>query len=187
MSIFSRSPTPMLLLDDRRTVVECNPALLSWVECDAERLVGQRYDSYLEPAEWASIDAEWRDLLRAGSTTAARTFVTPAGVHVRVRYAAELIPRRRVLWMALGVAAQAPARGLPGNADPSPRELEVIAQLAGGHCTREIADKLCVAPRTVDTHVRNAMRKVGARSRAQLVAKALSRGLLNAGDPLRSA
>jgi DNA-binding CsgD family transcriptional regulator len=41
----------------------------------------------------------------------------------------------------------------------------------------EIADELHIAPDTVHTHLRNAMTKLGARSRAQLVAKALGDGI----------
>ena len=42
----------------------------------------------------------------------------------------------------------------------------------------EIADELRITHDTVRTHVRNAMVKQGARSRAHLVAKALGTGVL---------
>ena len=42
----------------------------------------------------------------------------------------------------------------------------------------EIAGELQISHETVRTHVRNAMEKVGARSRAHLVAKALGDGLI---------
>ena len=45
-----------------------------------------------------------------------------------------------------------------------------------GDSGREIAQKLHIAHDTVRTQVRNAMGKVGARSRAQLVAKVLGNG-----------
>ena len=48
-----------------------------------------------------------------------------------------------------------------------------------GHVTREICDELHIAPDTVRAHVRNAMAKTGARTRAQLIAIALSDGLLD--------
>jgi DNA-binding CsgD family transcriptional regulator len=44
----------------------------------------------------------------------------------------------------------------------------------------EIADELQIAHDTVRTHVRNAMGKAGARSRAHLVAKAIGEGLVTA-------
>jgi DNA-binding CsgD family transcriptional regulator len=52
----------------------------------------------------------------------------------------------------------------------------VVTLIALGHDTSQIADGLLVSPETVRTHVRNAMSKLGARTRAQLVAIALSTG-----------
>ena len=46
------------------------------------------------------------------------------------------------------------------------------------HTGPEIADELDICRDTVRTHVRNAMTKLGARSRAHLVAKALGDGLV---------
>ena len=48
--------------------------------------------------------------------------------------------------------------------------------VAAGETGPEIAEQLQISHATVRTHVRNAMSKVGARSRAHLVAKALGNG-----------
>ena len=48
--------------------------------------------------------------------------------------------------------------------------------MALGRTSPEIADELQISHNTVRTHLRNAMKRVGARSRAQLVAKALGEG-----------
>ena len=50
--------------------------------------------------------------------------------------------------------------------------------IAMGETGPEIAEHLHLSHDTVRTHVRNAMAKLGARSRAHLVAKALSEGLI---------
>jgi DNA-binding NarL/FixJ family response regulator len=52
-----------------------------------------------------------------------------------------------------------------------------VVQLVA-HTGPEIADELDICRDTVRTHVRNAMTKLGARSRAHLVAKALGDGLV---------
>jgi DNA-binding NarL/FixJ family response regulator len=56
------------------------------------------------------------------------------------------------------------------------REREVVTFIALGYDTREIAATLFVSPETVKSHVRKAMSKLGARTRAQLVAVALAGG-----------
>ncbi|MEU9100906.1 response regulator transcription factor [Streptomyces sp. NPDC048361] len=58
------------------------------------------------------------------------------------------------------------------------REREVLVQVAGGHSNDEIAERLCVSPLTVKTHVNRAMAKLSARDRAQLVVIAYESGLV---------
>jgi len=57
----------------------------------------------------------------------------------------------------------------------SNREREVLALLAGGASGAGIAQQLVLSPETVRTHIRNAMAKLGASSRAQAVALAVQR------------
>ena len=56
----------------------------------------------------------------------------------------------------------------------SGKERLVLAELARGNSTEEIGVVLSVSPHTVRTHVKNLMRKLGARTRAHAVAIALS-------------
>jgi two-component system response regulator NreC len=62
----------------------------------------------------------------------------------------------------------------------SPREVEVLRLIALGHTSVEIARKLHLSPRTVETHRANIHRKLGVATRAELVRYALRRGLLGA-------
>jgi DNA-binding NarL/FixJ family response regulator len=65
---------------------------------------------------------------------------------------------------------------LGGNADArrvtllSPREREVLLLLADGYQGPEIADRLFLSLETVRTHIRNAVTKLGARTRVQAAA-----------------
>jgi DNA-binding CsgD family transcriptional regulator len=52
----------------------------------------------------------------------------------------------------------------------SKRESEVLALLSEGLSGQGVADRLFLSPETVRTHVRNAMTKLGARTRVQAVA-----------------
>ncbi len=56
----------------------------------------------------------------------------------------------------------------------SAREYEIVRHVALGHTGPEIAEELGIAHDTVRSHVRNAMDKIGARSRAHLVAKVMA-------------
>ena len=62
----------------------------------------------------------------------------------------------------------------------TPREVEVLRLIALGHTNVEIARKLHLSPRTVETHRANIHRKLGLATRAELVRYALRRGLLGA-------
>jgi len=90
--------------------------------------------------------------------------------------------RRLVLLVALSTSRSGGhfRRAMPSEPEPgqlTEREREIARLVAGGQTGPEIADKLHIAPETVHTNVRNAMTKLGARSRAQLVAKALGDGI----------
>ena len=60
------------------------------------------------------------------------------------------------------------------------REHEVVQLVALGYTGAEIAERLTLSPETVRTHVRHAMAKVGAHTRAQLVAIAVAQRLIDA-------
>ncbi len=58
----------------------------------------------------------------------------------------------------------------------SPREREILGLLSQGLSGEEAAQQLFLSSETVRTHVRNAMQKLGAATRAHAVALALQRG-----------
>ena len=68
----------------------------------------------------------------------------------------------------------------PGDA-LSDREEEVLRLIARGHTNREIAARLDVSVKTVETHKARAMEKLGLDSRAAIVAYAIRWGWLSGG------
>lgn len=60
----------------------------------------------------------------------------------------------------------------PVKSPLTPREWEVVDLLYEGRTTDEIADSLVLSTETVRSHIKNLMRKLGARSRQDAVAKA---------------
>jgi two-component system response regulator NreC len=60
----------------------------------------------------------------------------------------------------------------------TPRELEILTLLAYGHTNGEIAVKLRISERTVETHRTNILTKMEFKSRAELVRFAIDNGML---------
>jgi DNA-binding NarL/FixJ family response regulator len=61
----------------------------------------------------------------------------------------------------------------------SERESEVVRLVARGYSNKEIAGKLDVSVKTVETYRYRAVEKLGLRSRADLVRYAIERGWLD--------
>ena len=60
----------------------------------------------------------------------------------------------------------------------TPREQQVATLLAYGYTNGEVAERLGISIRTAEMHRANAMRKLEARTRAEVVRWALDLGLL---------
>jgi len=58
------------------------------------------------------------------------------------------------------------------------REVEVLKSIAQGYTNAEIAERLVISVKTVETHKAHIMEKLGRRSRVELVRYALEKGLL---------
>lgn len=87
---------------------------------------------------------------------------------------------------SLAGALQSPTAAGP-EADPlarlTERELEVLRLVATGRSNKEMAAKLGISRRTVETHRENLMRKLDIHSIAGLTRLALEQGLLDDGNP----
>lgn len=66
--------------------------------------------------------------------------------------------------------------GFPGVALLTPREREVLTQIAGGASNKEAGRRLGISPRTVEVHRARIMEKIGARNAADLVRIVLGGG-----------
>jgi DNA-binding NarL/FixJ family response regulator len=63
----------------------------------------------------------------------------------------------------------------------SEREQEVLRLVALGYTSAEIAEKLTLSAKTVETYRARGMEKLGLRNRAALVRFVLNKGLISAG------
>lgn len=65
----------------------------------------------------------------------------------------------------------------------SPREQEILCLIAWGHTNREIAERLVISQKTVESHKARLMDKIGLRTRAELVRHAKEAGLMDSPPP----
>jgi PAS domain S-box-containing protein len=182
-SAFKQSKNPMALVDGERRHVDANPAYL--------RLLGRARDEVIGRHVWDFVvggplftHAQWEAALAAHRFHGEAELLTGDGSHIAVQWAGATevaTGRRLVLFVALSTSRWGGSfrRSIEVDRRPgdlSPRELEIVRMIAHGDSGPEIAAELHIAHDTVRTHVRNAMTKVGARSRAHLVAKVLGEG-----------
>jgi DNA-binding NarL/FixJ family response regulator len=80
-------------------------------------------------------------------------------------------------------ARRPPAGARPALPDLSPRETEVLIQIARGLSNREIAGKMFLGEATIKTHVGGILAKLGCRDRVQAVVAAYEAGLVQPGHP----
>ncbi|MCC6968492.1 MAG: helix-turn-helix transcriptional regulator [Nitrospira sp.] len=67
----------------------------------------------------------------------------------------------------------------PRPDQPTPREQEILNHIWAGLTSQEIAARLQIAPKTVESHRANLLRKFRAANAAQLLRLALLEGLLS--------
>ena len=88
----------------------------------------------------------------------------------------------RKRYLEASVAQQMAIQQLSGETNPvdilSDREFEVFIALAKGKTTNEIADTLCLSPRTVGTHLYNIKQKLNAGNSAEIALIAMRSGLI---------
>jgi len=151
------------LLISTNSAVLAHAALGDWAQATiavgvadslSERIGGQPY-----PALQAAVDAI--------SAKAAAELGATAGP---LRQAGRAAGRADQISAALGLAAE-PAPPHPQQEPPlTKREYEITQLIATGLTNRQIAERLFIAQRTVDTHVAHILAKLGCSNRAQVAA-----------------
>ena len=58
------------------------------------------------------------------------------------------------------------------------REQQILELVADGLSSKQVAQQIGIAPRTVDRHIENLRHKMGARNKSHLIAKAVAYGTL---------
>ena len=143
---------------------------------ETTRRIVQRFPASRVIALTASVDeARMMGVLRAGATGYVRKDAEPETLLAAVRAVAA---GRTYIDPSVGRQLMTTAAG----EDLTPRERDVLRELALGRSNREIARTLDIGDETVKTHVGNLLSKLGVENRAQAIVQALKRGLVSLDD-----
>jgi PAS domain S-box-containing protein len=184
-SAFAQSRNAMLLVDEQRRVLSVNDACVRLLGRRRREVVGERLWTLVVDGPRAS-EPEWIAMMASARFTGEAAILRPDGTPVAVQWGASterVTGERLVLFVALSTSRwgrrfRRDVDGREPDDELTPREREIVKLVALGGTAREIGDELHISHDTVRTHVRNAMEKLHARSRAHLVAKAVADGLV---------
>jgi DNA-binding CsgD family transcriptional regulator len=185
-AVFEQSPVPMAMANGRRQYVDVNRPARLWYRRSLHEMRTQAIDDLAPRDRLGTIERDWERLLETGCIAGSYLAARPDGSRVSVAYfaLANVLP-------GLHAMVFAPADwpdlelGTIGEDHPdacvslTPREIEVLALAADGLSGPELAQQLVLSATTVNTHFKNIYEKLGVRTRAAAVAKAMRLGMID--------
>jgi DNA-binding CsgD family transcriptional regulator len=190
----------LLVVDDDRRCLEANLTACRLLGLPRRAALGRTVDDFLTPEMRKRLGHVWRAFREGGGHAGPFELNSEAAeaseVHISVT--ANVLPGRHLLILSAmpaegseaehnahmaAAATESPNPVMHGprfrRGGPTAREREILTLLAAGATDEQIAELLELSPATVQTHVRNAKAKLGARTRAQAVAMALQQGMIH--------
>ena len=185
-----RSQHPMLIADDQRRWVTGNAAACDLLGIAWEEIPWRTMDDFTAPNERKRLEEQWGAFLASGGAEGWYQLYVPDRGPVSVEFSAtaNVLPARHLsVFIPPDGAAGQSKRTLASEASWAPvvvegsgrlrlSEREVMTLVASGLQSGDIAERLFLSPKTVKSHVHNALGKLGARTRAHGVAIALVTG-----------
>jgi PAS domain S-box-containing protein len=177
---FRSSLVPMVIADDERRYVAANAAACLLLRLTETEVLELRIDDLTPPEMRLMMDELWAAFLREGTQRGTFQLQMPDGPRLAVEYSAtaHVRPGRHLsilMFPPLGDANHDPVRS--GAMERlTDREREVLNMVAMGMGSTGIASALSLSTHTVETHVRHALAKLGARNRAHAIALGLREG-----------
>lgn len=180
-AIFAESATPMLLADDQRRFTDANAAALDLLGQTLPAIRRLRIDDITPEHLRPLAPAMWDQFIADGVMTGEYELMRPDGSLVMVQFNATAnVAEGQHLTIFI---RHSDLPGLPSGHDGrqqrgplSPRERQVLRLIALGYDGPAIADQLGISHGTVRVHARNAIRKLGAKTRAQAIGIAIANG-----------
>jgi len=169
--IFDLAPVGLCISRDR-VIHRCNAAFGAMFGYEIHELKGQSMAQlYPSPNEFENIGAQGRSAMKVtGVYSDERIMRHRDGQFFWCHAAGRSLERDNPFGCAVWMFEDISARRTVSR-DLTVREREIARQLAAGQSTKQIARTLDVSPRTVDGHRARIIRKVGACSAADMIAK----------------
>ena len=171
----------LLVVDDHCRVAEANIAASRILGLGRGEVVGRTLGELLMPSAAERLVGVWQAFHETGGHAGPFELAWAGATSpIDISVTAQVVPGRHLVLLAPtnGAPVEAPTNGSVPKRSPTVRERQILAMLASGNTDADIAKRLELSPATVQTHVRNAKAKLGARTRAQAVAMALRGGLI---------
>jgi PAS domain S-box-containing protein len=148
------------------------------------QLLGRHFTDLLRPEARENVETQFRRAVEHGEPADFVTVFVDAGgnlrgtraQHLPVRHDDEIVG---VLILAFEVRRPPSEHlGLTPAPHVTPRQREILALIAAGLSTAEVANELTLSRETVRNHLRNASRELRAHTRVEAIAAAQRLGLL---------
>jgi DNA-binding CsgD family transcriptional regulator len=183
--IFEHSRVPMVMADGGRRFVEVNHTARLWFRLNRDEMRTFAIGDLTPPHHPGGIERAWSRLLDVGRVEGRYPAYASDGSRLDLVYrgVAHIVPGLHLIAFA---PADWPAPEFDAITDDrpdasvalTPREIELLALAANGLTGPDLAQQLFISPATVRSHIANIYEKLGVRTRAGAVAKALRLGVI---------
>jgi DNA-binding CsgD family transcriptional regulator len=159
----------VIVVDDERRLLHASADACGMLGIEVDDVTAKRIDDFV-PCR-LTLELAWQVFWAHGTMVSSQAVVGQHGIR-RIPFVAvrDVVPGRHVSVLMPGPLAVRDYQPL------TQREREVVGLLAIGATSPEIVSHLGLAYDTVQSHIRNARGRLGARNRAHLVSLAIAHG-----------
>jgi PAS domain S-box-containing protein len=174
--VFDLAPVGLLISRDR-IIQRCNTTFAAMFGYESIELKGQSLALlYPSSSEYENIGAQgWGVMQKSGVYSDERIMRHRSGKLFWCHVAGQSLQRDQPFACAVWMFEDISDRRIVSR-ELTAREREIARQLAAGKSTKEIARILDISPRTIDGHRARIIRKVGAKSASEMIAKVIGLG-----------
>lgn len=157
------------ILTKNRVIVECNELFATIFDYDQNEIAGRSLEMlYPSRRHFVERGEEWFEYFRvAGAHCDERIMLGKGDLPIRIRVAGRCEDRRKPY--DLVACTFEPAQDVASAVGLSRREREIVSAMADGLTSKQIARKLNLSHRTIETYRSRLLVKTGARNAAQLL------------------